>query len=44
MVDVMSYYIIIDFDINAVGNIHTCLSLREKYHQENRKNPLKVLE
>ena len=30
----MSYYIIIDFDINAVGKIHTCLSLREKYHQE----------
>ena len=29
-----SYYIIIDFDINAVGNIHKCLSLREKYHQE----------
>ena len=28
------YYIIIDFDINAVGNIHKCLSLREKYHQE----------
>ena len=28
----MSYYIIIDFDINAVGKIHTCLSLREKYH------------
>ena len=28
------YYIIIDFDINAVGKIHTCLSLREKYHQE----------
>ena len=26
------YYIIIDFDINAVGKIHTCLSLREKYH------------
>ena len=28
------YYIIIDFDINAVGNIHKCLSLRSKYHQE----------
>lgn len=28
----MSYYIIIDFDVNAVGKIHTCLSLREKYH------------
>lgn len=26
------YYIIIDFDIDAVGKIHTCLSLREKYH------------
>lgn len=26
------YYIIIDFDINAIGKIHTCLSLREKYH------------
>ncbi len=26
------YYIIIDFDINAVGKIHTCLSLREKHH------------
>lgn len=26
------YYIIIDFDINAVGKIHTCLSLRKKYH------------
>ena len=26
------YYIIIDFDINAVGKIHTCLSLRAKYH------------
>ena len=44
MVDAMSYYIIIDFDENAVGYIHTCLSLREKYHQENRKNPSKVLE
>lgn len=42
--DTMSYYIIIDFDINAVGKIHTCLSLREKYHQENRKNSIKVLE
>ena len=30
----MSYYIIIDFDGNAVGNIHRCLSLRAKYHQE----------
>ena len=30
----MSYYIIIDFDVNAVGKIHTCLSMREKYHQE----------
>lgn len=30
----MSYYIIIDFDGNAVQNIHRCLSLREKYHQE----------
>ena len=30
----MSYYIIIDFDENAVQNIHRCLSLREKYHQE----------
>ena len=30
----MSYYIIIDFDVNTVGKIHTCLSLREKYHQE----------
>lgn len=28
----MSYYIIIDFDENAVQNIHTCLSLRSKYH------------
>lgn len=28
------YYIIIDFDVNTVGKIHTCLSLREKYHQE----------
>lgn len=28
----MSYYIIIDFDENAVGKIHTCRSLREKYH------------
>ena len=27
-----SYYIVIDFDINAVGKIHTCLSLRAKYH------------
>ena len=26
------YYIIIDFDINAVGKIHTCRSLRKKYH------------
>ena len=26
------YYIIIDFDINAVGEIHTCLSLRKKYY------------
>lgn len=26
------YYIIIDFDIDAVGKIHTCLSLRAKYH------------
>ena len=26
------YYIIIDFDENAVGKIHTCLSLRKKYH------------
>lgn len=26
------YYIIIDFDIKAVGKIHTCLSLRKKYH------------
>lgn len=40
----MSYYIVIDFDMNAVGKIHTCLSLREKYHQENRKNSIKVLE
>lgn len=30
----MSYYIIIDFDENAVQNIHKCLSLRSKYHQE----------
>ena len=30
----MSYYIIIDFDENAVQNIHRCLSLRAKYHQE----------
>lgn len=28
------YYIIIDFDENAVQNIHKCLSLRSKYHQE----------
>ena len=32
MVDAMSYYIIIDFDINVVAKIHTCLSLRAKYH------------
>lgn len=30
--DIMSYYIVIDFDINAVGKIHKCLSLRAKYH------------
>ena len=28
-----SYYII-DFDENAVGDIHKCLSLKSKYHQE----------
>lgn len=34
----MSYYIIIDFDENAVQNIHTCLSLRAKYQQEKIEN------
>lgn len=38
----MSYYIIIDFDENAVQNIHRCLSLRAKYHQEKiEKIPIK---
>lgn len=40
--DTMSYYIIIDFDENAVQNIHKCLSLRAKYHQEKiEKIPIK---
>lgn len=34
----MSYYIIIDFDENAVQKIHTCLSLRAKYQQEKIEN------
>ena len=32
------YYIIIDFDENAVQKIHRCLSLRAKYQQEKIEN------